>query len=450
MSIFRGELPRRTVLRGAAVAVALPFLQAMVPLSASAAARGRSREPKLLAIEMVHGAGGSTAYGRSRNLWSPEKEGRDFAFTASLSALAPFREQVTIVSNTQLRPAESLSPAEDGDGVDHARSSAAFLTGAHPLRSAEGKVHAGPSIDQVFARSPRGKTRVGSLELSVEDLSEPPDPIWPQGYSPSYRHAISWINARTPAMPEVSPGKVFARLFGTIPHGEVEGGSVLDAVIDPARKLHGDLGGEDRHRLAAHLQEIRELERSIRDFEGMKRVASGGGKAQDPSSFSDHVRILGEMARLAFASDLTRVATIKLGLDRSQRIYPESGLMTPFHTASHHRQEPERIEAFAQLNAFHVAQIAAVIGRFDRTNDGDASLLQRSLLLYGSPMGDSHVHAHDHLPVFLAGGADGALRGGRHVACAAGTPFADLLRTIAGLLDLPTKRIGDSDGLVSV
>lgn len=449
MAIFRGALPRRTVLRGATVTVALPFLQAMAPLSASTAARGRPRKPRLLAIEMVHGAGGSTAYGRSRHLWSPEGEGRDFTFTPSLAALAPFREQVTIVSNTELRPAGSLSPDEDGDGVDHARSSAAFLTGAHPLRNVEGKIHAGPSIDQVFARSLRGRTPIGSLELTVEDLGEPPGPIWPQGYNPAYRHAISWIDAFTPAMPEAAPGKVFARLFGAIPGNAAQGGSVLDAVIDPIRNLHGDLAGEDRHRLAEHLQDIRDLERSVRDFESVKRGAAPV-ETGDPPSFPDHVRILGELTRLAFAGDLTRVATIKLGLDRNQRVYPESGVMTPFHTASHHRQEPERIEAFARLNAFHVAQIADLIGRFDKTADGEASLLQRSLVLYGSPMGDSHVHAHSHLPVFLAGRADGAMEGGRHVACAPGTPFADLLRTILALLDAPVKRIGDSIGLVPV
>jgi len=450
MAIFRGALPRRAMLRGATVTVALPFLQAMAPLSASAAARGRLRMPRLLAIEMVHGAGGSTAYGRSRNLWSPEREGRGFAFTLSLAALAPFREQVTIVSNTELRPAGSLSPAEDGDGVDHARSSAAFLTGAHPVRSVEGKIHAGASIDQIFARSVRGKTPIGSLELTVEDLGEPSDPIWPQGYGAAYRHAISWIDARTPATPEVSPGKVFARLFGAFsPGSATQGGSVLDAVIDPARKLQGDLAGEDRHRLAAHLQDIRDLERSIRDFEDAKRVATSA-QTGDPPSFPDHVRILGDLTRLAFAGDLTRVATLKLGLDRNQRIYPESGVMTPFHTASHHRQEPERIEAFTRLNAFHVAQIADLIGRLDRTGDGEASLLQRSLVLYGSPMGDSHVHAHSHLPVFLAGRADGAMEGGRHVVCAPGTPFANLLRTTLALLDAPVKQIGDSVGLVPV
>lgn len=448
MAISRGALPRRTILRGATVAMGLPLLQAMAPLSASTAARSRSRRPRLLAIEMVHGAGGSTEYGRSRNLWSPESEGRDFAFTPSLAALAPFRDHVTIVSNTDLRPAGSLSPTEDGDGVDHARSSAAFLTGAHPERNVEGKIHAGPSIDQIFARSLRGQTRIGSLELTVEDLGEPPGPIWPQGYSPAYRHAISWIDARTPAMPEVSPGRVFTRLFGAIPGGAAQGGSVLDAVIDPVRKLQSDLAGEDRHRLAGHLQDIRDLERSIHDFERKRAAASG--ETGDPPSFPDHVRILGELIRLAFAADLTRVATIKLGLDRNQRIYPESGVMTPFHTASHHRQEPEQIEAFARLNAFHVAQIADLIGRFDRTGDGGASLLQRSVVLYGSPMGDSHVHAHSHLPVFLAGHADGAIEGGRHVVCAPGTPFADLLRTVMARLDAPVSRIGDSVGLVPV
>lgn len=449
MAIFRGELPRRTLLRGAGAMVALPFLHAMAPLSATRAARDRPKRPRLLAIEMVHGAAGSTAYGRARNLWSPAAEGRAFAFTPSLAALAPYRDQVTIVSNTELRPAESLSPAEDGDGVDHARSSAAFLTGAHPIRSAEGKIHAGASIDQIFARSLRGKTRIGSLELTVEKLDEPPDPIWPQGYSPAYRHAISWVDAQTPALPEVSPGKVFATLFGAGRGDTASGASILDALVDPARRLRGDLGGEDRQRLIAHLDDIRDLERRIRDFEIATRADPKGG-AGDPPTFSDHVHILGDLVRLAFASDLTRVATIKLGLDRSQRVYPESGVTTPFHAASHHRQEPERILAYARLNAFHVGRVADMIGRLQRTGDGEANLLDRSLVLYGSPMGDSHVHAHGFLPVFLAGHADGALAGGRHLACAPGTPFADLLRTMLGLLDVPVRRVGDSGGVLAV
>lgn len=449
MAVIRGELPRRTMLRGLGAAVALPFLHAMVPLSASAAAYRRPRQPRLLAIEMVHGAAGSTAYGRARNLWSPATEGRGFALTPSLAALALFREHVTIVSNTELRPAESLSPAENGDGVDHARSSAAFLTGAHPVRSAEGKIHAGASIDQIYARSLRDRTRIGSLELTVERLAEPPDPIWPQGYSPAYRHAISWVDARTPAMPEVSPGKVFARLFGAGPGGAGAGASILDTLVDPAHRLQGDLGSEDRLRLAAHLEDIRDLERRIGDFEIAARPDAPDAAGNAPS-FADHVRILGDLVRLAFASDLTRVATIKLGLDRSQRVYPESGAATPFHTASHHRQEPERILAYARLNAFHVSRVADMIGRFERTEDGEANLLQRSLILYGSPMGDSHVHGHEYLPVFLAGRADGAMSGGRHVACAPGTPFANLLRTMLGLLDVPAGGIGDSNGVVAI
>jgi hypothetical protein len=449
MSIIRGELPRRTMLRGMGAAVALPFLHAMVPLSASAAARRRPRQARLLAIEMVHGAAGSTAYGRANNLWSPAAEGRGFALTPSLAALAPFREQLTIVSNTELRPAESLSPAEDGDGVDHARSSAAFLTGAHPVRSAKGEIRAGASIDQIFARSLHGRTRISSLELTVETLDEPPDPIWPQGYSPAYRHAISWVDAQVPAMPEVSPREVFTRLFGAAPDSAGAGASILDTLVDPARRLQGDLGSEDRLRLAAHLEDIRDLERRIGVFE-MAMRADAFEATGTPPSFANHVRVLGDLVRLAFAGDLTRVATIKLGLDRSQRVYPESGVATPFHAASHHREEPDRVLAYARLNAYHVAQVADMIARFERTGDGEANLLQRSLILYGSPMGDSHVHGHDYLPVFLAGRADGAIAGGRHVACAPGTPFANLLRTVLGLLDVPAGGIGDSNGVVAI
>ncbi|MES2045945.1 MAG: DUF1552 domain-containing protein [Pseudomonadota bacterium] len=443
MRSTRFALPRRTVLRGAGAVIALPFLEAMLPAGRSTMS-GRARRARLIAIEMVHGAAGSTEYGRSRNLWSPATVGRDFDFTPTLQSLAPFRDYLTIISNTKLAGAESRSSAEEGDGVDHARSSAAFLTGAHPLRTARGDVVCGPSIDQLIARHIGGAIPIQSMHMSVEELREPAEPSWPQGYSPAYRHAISWRDARNPVLPETRMSTAFARLFGIAP-ARANSGSVLDGIIVDARRLHASLASSDRQRIEAHLDDIRALERNILRFE----TAQGASEAS-PSSYIEHFRILSDLVTLALAADLTRVSTLKLGLDRSQRVYTESGVTTPFHTASHHRQEPDRIEMFARLNAFHVQQLAYLLDRLNSVGDAGDTLLARSLVFYGSPMGDSHVHGHANLPILLAGGMDGAITGNQHLACAPGTPMANVLLSVAHKFGLSLDQIGDSTGLVDI
>ncbi len=441
MRSTRFALPRRTLLRGAGAVIALPFLEAMLPAGRSSRS---ARRPRLIAIEMVHGAAGSTEYGRSRNLWSPATTGKDFEFTPTLRSLAPFRDHLTIISNTKLGGAESHSSAEDGDGVDHARSSAAFLTGAHPLRMPGGEVVCGPSLDQLVAGHIGGAAPLRSIHMSVEELKEPAEPRWPEGYSPAYRHAISWSDARSPVLPEAKVSNAFARLFGIAPASPNEG-SVLDAIAADAQQLHAGLASPDRQRMAAHLDDIRALERRIVQFE----TAHSAPEAPPPS-YIEHFRILSDLVTLAFATDLTRVSTLKLGLDRSQRVYTESGVTTPFHKASHHRQEPDLVETFARLNAFHVEQLAYLLDRLKATSDAGDALLDRSLVFYGSPMGDSHVHGHENLPILLAGRAEGAIGGNRHLACAPGTPMANVLLTVAHKFGLSLERIGDSTGTIDI
>lgn len=441
MRSTRFALPRRTLLRGAGAAIALPFLEAMLPAGRSS---GSARRQRLIAIEMVHGAAGSTEYGRSRNLWSPARTGTDFEFTPTLRSLAPFRDHLTIISNTKLHGAESHSSAEEGDGVDHARSSAAFLTGAHPLRMSGGDIACGPSLDQLVARHIGRATPLRSTHMSVEELKEPAEPSWPEGYSPAYRHAISWSDARSPVLPEAKISHAFVRLFGVAPANPNEG-SLLDAVAADAQRLHASLGSPDRQRVAAHLDDIRALERRIVQFETAQSAPEG-----PPPSYIEHFRILSDLVTLAFATDLTRVSTLKLGLDRSQRVYAESGVATPFHKASHHRQEPDLVETFARLNAFHVAQLAYLLDRLNATSDAGDTLLDRSLVFYGSPMGDSHVHGHENLPILLAGRAEGAISGNRHLACAPGTPMANVLLSVAHKFGVPLKRVGDSTGTIDI
>jgi len=428
-------LHRRAMLTGVGAAIALPFLDAMAGPTARRGSAAK-RPIRFVAFEMVHGSAGSTSYGRDRHLWSPAVAGADFALTPILDPLASVRDQLTIVSNTALMGATSHDASEDGPGVDHARSSACFLTGAHPRRG--NQIRVGTSIDQIYARQIAGETPVRSLQLGIENPDDPGNgQPWPDGYDASYRQCISWADAATPLRPQRSPSAIFATLFGRAPAGR---GSVLDTVSESSATLRKDLGAQDRLRVDAHLAAIRDVERRIGAFDS----------AADSISFSDHVSLLSDLLLLAFAADITRVATVKLGMDRSQRIYAESGVEGPFHPLSHHSEAPEKIEAYARLNAFHVRQFARFVERLRDTADGDSNLLHESLLLYGSPMGDSHVHGHDCLPVVLAGRAGGAVRGGRHVVCAPDTPMANVLLSAARALNVGIDRIGDSTGEIAL
>lgn len=439
MQFGHKRLHRRTVLAGAGATIALPLLDAMIP--PSALSRGVPKRPiRFVAFEMVHGSAGSTTYGRERNLWSPAAAGATYEITPILKPLAPFRNELTIISNTTLKGATSEQAYEDGPGVDHARSSACFLTGAHPLRGS--RRYVGASIDQMYAKAVGSETPLHSLQLGIEDPNDPGNgQPWPQGYDPAYRQCISWSDAGTPLVPQWRLSTVFARFFGRPSHTGDPSGSVLDSVTDSSGRLRRKLGADDRRRVDAHLTALRDVERRISAIERSPDVSP---------PFSEQFRVLSDLLILAFAADITRIATVKLSMDRSQRIYSESGVDGPFHVLSHHKEEPERIEKFARLNTFHVQQLAYFLHRLRGATDGESNLLHQSAVLYGSPMGDSHVHAHDYLPLVLAGRAGGRIRGGQHVACPSGTPMANLLLSMAHSLGMAPDRIGDSDGQITI
>lgn len=435
MHIGSKLLHRRAMLMGFGAAIALPFLDAMTRPTAW---RGKmTRSPvRFVAFEIVHGSAGSTSYGRDQHLWSPAVAGRDFSMTPILAPLASVRDQLTIVTNTMLMGATSHDASEDGPGVDHARSSACFLTGAHPQRG--NKIQVGASLDQIYVKHVGRETRIPSLQLGIEDPDDPGNgQPWSEGYDASYRQCISWADAATPLQPQRRPSAVFATLFGQAP---AVSGSILDTVSESSAKLLRDLGAEDRLRVDAHLAAIRDVERQIGTLES----------AAATIPFSDHVRLMSDLLLLAFAADITRIATVKLGMDRSQRVYSESGVDAPFHAVSHHSEVPQKIEAYARLNRFHVRQFAYFIERLRDTENGGSNLLHDSLLLYGSPMGDSHIHGHDSLPLVLAGRAGGAVRGGQHIVCAPGTPMANALLSVARCLGAGADSIGDSEGEISL
>jgi hypothetical protein len=422
------HLPRRTVLRGLGATVGLPLLDAMVPAFASPVLQ----PPRFAAIEIVHGAAGSTAYGRDRNLWSPAEEGRNFAFSDTLQPFETLRDYVTIVSNTRLRNAESFTTAEDGDMVDHARSSSVFLTGAHPKATAGADVECAASIDQIYARRGGRGTPIPSLQLCLEENGL--TGACSASYSCAYTHTISWASPHRPLPMEASPRVVFDRLFAVRAAG---GASILDTARDDSASLRRELGRADRVRLDEHLEAVRRVERRIQAIEA-------------DLAFEEHAALMFELMRLAFATDATRVATLKLGVDRSQRVFPGSGTETPFHTLSHHKQLPARIEEFARLNKYHAGIVAQFLASLRATPDGDGNLLDHSIVLYGSPMGDSHVHDHRFLPLLLAGRGNGALQGNLHLACREDTPMANLLLTVLHKLGVELGRIGDSTGTLAI
>jgi hypothetical protein len=455
MFISKAHVSRRTVLRGLGVAVGLPFLDAMVPAQTplrKAVAFPRSR---FVAIEMVHGAAGSTAIGRANHYWSPAHSGADFEFTPTLQSLAPLRPYVTIVSNTELHNAMSLVPDEDGPMADHARSSAVFLTAAHPKRTEGSDIRSGPSIDQLYARHVGRETRLASLQLCIEDNRFVGGCGY--GYSCAYTNTISWASPNQPLPMERAPRAVFQKLFASTgaldEPGHAAQSSVLDALPDSITTMRRKLGITDRRRLSEYLDDVRQVEKRIQSVE---RGNSAGARALSdralsvPDSFDEHVKLMFDLQALALKADITRVCTFKMGADRSQRVYPASGITTPFHTLSHHREAPEKLDEFARLNRYHVSKVADFLETLRTSSEGEGNILDHSIMLYGSPMGDSHVHEHRFLPLFLAGKGNGMLRGNQHVVCPEDTPMANVLLSIARRLGVNMEQIGDSTGEIDL
>jgi len=459
MFITKKHIPRRAVLRGLGATIALPFLESMVsaqtPLRKSAAVP----RPRFAAIEMVHGAAGSALAGAKLNYWSPSKTGRDFDFSYSLESLAPLRDYITVVSNTDLHGAASWSPREEG--ADHTRSSAVLLTAAHPKMTEGSDFEAGPSIDQIYAQAHGQDTPIPSIQLCIEDVGSL-SAACGYGYSCVYTDAISWATATTPLPAEREPRVVFERLFGaghtTEERAErrAEDRSILDRVRSATLRLRQDLGPGDRRRLDDYLENVREIERRIQKIETYNSEHAAERQLPDapvgvPDTFREHVDLMLDLQVLAFMTETTRVSALKLARDVSSAIYPESGVKSAFHGLSHHGQDPKKLAEFARLNQYHVSTIAPFLQKLKNTPDGDGNLLDHSLVLYGSPMGDSHLHEHKRVPVFLAGHASGTIKGNLHLSCPDGTPMANLLLTIGHRLGVNMlERIGDSTGELAI
>jgi len=456
MFITKKHLSRRTVLRGMGAAIALPLLDAMLPAQTPLSKTAAVPRSRLACIEMVHGAAGSTVEGSNKRYWSPEKTGSDFEFTQTLKPLEPFRDYVTIVSDTDLLPAGAWSPKEEG--ADHFRSSSAYLTAAHPKMTEGADIQCGVSIDQVYAQKFGQDTPLPSIQLCIESVDG--SGACDYGYACVYADTISWASPTAPLPMTVDPRMAFETLFGdgATPEERRErsklNGSILDRIARRAAQLQKDLGAADRTRLSDYLDDVREIERRIQRIE--KYNSSADARALPaapigvPDSFEEHVKLMFDLQALAFMTDVTRVSAFKMSRDVCQRVYPESGVKTPFHSCSHHGESPARILEFAKLNLYHVGLVPYFLEKLKNTPDGDGNLLDHSMVLYGSPLGDSNAHNHKRVPIFLAGHANGQLKGDLHVRCEDSTPMANILLTMMHKLGVDIDRIGDSTGEVEI
>ncbi|MCI0436039.1 MAG: DUF1552 domain-containing protein [Gemmatimonadetes bacterium] len=462
MRLITGRhLTRRTFLRGAGATVALPFLDAMMPAGRLWARGGRSAvtdRTRLVCIEMVHGAAGSNELGATRHLWAPAGIGGDFDLApSSLSPLEPYRDYLTIVSNTDVRMAEAFEPREVGG--DHFRSSAVFLTQSHPRQTESSDVYVGTSLDQMYARRFGQDTPIPSMQLCIENVDQAGGCAY--GYACVYTDTISWAGPTEPLPMIRDPRVAFDQLFGA-------GGSpadraarrqtdrsILDWIVGEVGVLNSRLGPTDRTRLDQYLENIREIERRIQRIEAHN--SSGEPREMPeaplgvPDSFEEHVELMFDLQALAFMSDMTRVFSFKLGRDGSGRVYPASGVNSAFHPASHHGGRENAVIDFAKINRHHVGMVPYFLEKLKNTMEGEASLLDRTLIIYGSPMGDSNLHNHKRCPLFLVGGANGKLQGNRHIKAPDGTPMADVMLSLMHKLGLDdVESFGDSTGQFTV
>jgi hypothetical protein len=454
MFISQKHLPRRTVLKGLGATLALPFLEAMVPAGRASGAAAHGSKVRLVCVEMVHGAAGSSQIGIKKNLWAPASAGRDFDLGGtSLKSLEPFRDSVTIVSNCDVRNAEAFTAPEIGG--DHFRSSAVFLTQMHPKQTQGSDVHVGMSLDQYYAKRFGQDTPIPSMQLCIENVDQAGGCSY--GYSCTYTDSISWASPTQPLPMVRDPRVVFDQLFGVgatpLERRErrAEDRSLLDWLGGSVARLQRNLGSADRTRLNDYLDNVREIERRIQKVEAYNSSGEPrelpGAPIGVPDSFAEHVKLMFDLQALAFASDLTRVFAFKLGRDASNRTYPESGFKGAFHSSSHHGEKEDRIVDFATINTYHVSMVPYFLEKLKNTPDGDGSLLEHTMLVYGSPMGDSNLHNHKRVPFFVAGHAGGAVRGGLHLRAPDGTPLANVMLSVLhklGLDDMPS--FGDSTG----
>jgi len=438
----RAPLSRRTFLRGAGAAIALPWLEAMAPRTAFA--RGAGAAPPLRFAFLF------VPNGKWMDGWTPEREGADFELSPTLEPLAARKRDLLVLSGLAQRNAEALG---DGPG-DHARSAACFLTGAHPRKTEGANILNGVSIDQLLAERIGRETRLPSLELGCEAPLTSGN--CDSGYSCAYSCNISWKSATTPQLKELDPRLVFERLFadeGLAPEERARRlarrRSLLDHAREEAARLKVELGATDRRKLDEYLTAVREIERRIERAEADAAASPTPAPSRPagiPADFGEHARVLCDLLVLAFQADLTRVATHMLANDGNNKSFKWLGVSDGHHEVSHHGQEPGKIAKLEKIDRFHVELLAHLLARMAAVSEGDGTLLDHSLVLYGAGISDGNAHNHDELPILLAGRGGGAVEPGRHLRFPRGTPLCNLYLSLLDRAGVREAAFGDSRG----
>jgi uncharacterized protein DUF1552 len=449
-------LPRRTFIQGMGATFALPMLDAMLPLSMRGSWRHAPKDAtRLVAIEMVHGAAGCNEIGAKLNLWAPAELGRDFDLgPTALKSLDPYRKYLTIISNTDVRNAEPTSPKEIGG--DHFRSSAVYLTQSHPKQTEGSDIYVGESLDQLYAQRFGQDTPIPSMQLCIEPVDQAGGCAY--GYACVYTDSISWASATEPLPVIRDPRVAFEKLFGVGGSADERAQrrktrrSILDFVQSEMSSMQKSLGAEDKARMDRYLTDIREVERRIQRIEARNQATVGSGErelvgapAGVPDSFEEHTRLMFDIQALAFAADITRIFSFKMGRDGSSRVYAESGTDKPFHPASHHGGTEKGVKDFHLINKYHVSMLPYFLDRLKSIQEEDGNMLDKTLIMYGSPMGDSNLHNHRRCPLVLLGGANGKLHGEMHIKALDGTPMANAMLSVMHTLGMDDmKSLGDS------
>jgi hypothetical protein len=441
MIVMKKAISRRTVLRGMGTAVALPLLDAMVP-ALTAQVKTPARAVRRLGV-VYHPNG--VIYEN----WLPKGVGRDFTLSRTLAPLAPFRDRLIVVTGLSSHQAEALG---DGGG-DHSRASGSYLTGVH-VKKSDSVVENGISMDQIAARSFEKETQLSSLQLTADDNSLVGS--CDVGYSCAYSSTLSWRTPTLPLMAENNPRVVFERLFGSSDSTDArvresrlrQDRSILDSVTSRVKQLQQKLGPTDNTKLSDYLESLRDTERRIQKAEE-QRTKQGPDVEQPagvPDGFEPHVQLLYDLQVLAYQSDLTRVITFMYGREQTGRPYPQIGIPEPHHPLTHHQNDAAKMEKCTQIQLYHVALFAAYLEKLRTTPDGDGSLLDHLMLLYGGGISNSDRHTHGPLPTLLLGGGAGALAGGRHLVYPEDTPLTNLQLTLLDKLGVPAETLGDSTG----
>ena len=438
MIISKKALPRRTFLRGLGAAVALPLLDAMVP-SMTALAKTPARPVRRLGFVYI-------PMGSDITRWTPPGEGALTELSPSLSPLAAVKKHITIISNLELKNAYPGT---------HATSNAAFLSAAKAKWTESTDYHLGTTVDQIAAKQMGQETQLPSLELAMDLMNMVGQ--CDNGYACVYQNNLSWSSPTTPLPAEAHPRIVFERLFG-------EGGSpedrraalrkrasLLDWVTDDIARLKRTLGPSDQAKVGQYLDSVREVERRIQKAEAdavdspLRDLERPVGV---PAAYADHARLMFDLQVLALQADVTRIITFQLARETSTRTYPEIGVSDPHHPLTHHGNDPEKVAKMAKINQFHVSLFAEFLQKLKATPEGNGSLLDHSLYLYGSGMGNPNVHDHRNLPILVAGGAAGKMKGGRHIRFEKPTPLANLHLTLLDKVGVHLDSFADSQGKI--